>query len=356
MEGRGGALAIGAAALVAIAALGLYAVTGRDEGGAAIDPGENGAALDVTDASSDDGPSANADSPFSVASGKGSDAGAVVPDATSGSTPIEPSDASASASSSGVAPLAGYVDVATLGREDLGDDAFEALVARLRSDPDLLSALVDEFRAETDPARLRRLTRLLGDVPDPSVTALAAELVYSGDEVSRAIGLDLLGRVQPGSREARDIVSGLLSTETDERVLVPTLQALSRAGAVDRTERAALSGQVALLTSHEQPNVRRLGVDILARWSDGQAHVPVFRDALSDRDAGVRETAAYSLVGRGDPDGTITRELFAVVENDAEEERVRRGAMLALKQLPLDGPGRERVAALQKQLDRRPLR
>jgi len=271
------------------------------------------------------------------------DAGADLPEAA------RPSDDAATARQ-------GPIDVASLGRADLDDDAFVALVAQLDQDPGLLAAVVDAFRAEVDPARLARLARLLGAVGGPTVTALAAELVYSTDPGLRAVGLDLLRRVQPGNGEARDIIAGLLSNGTDRETLMPVLQTLTRPGVVPVDERTRLAGQVSLLAGHDDPAVRRLGLSVLSRWSDGAENVTLMRDGLVDTHAGVREAAAYALVGRADPDGALTAELFAVADDADEDERVRRAAILALKNLPLDDADRARRLAIEGVLDLAPRR
>ena len=255
-------------------------------------------------------------------------------------------------SSSTATPLPA-VDVREIGRSDLADAEFESLAARLASDPELLAALIDEFRSETDPERRRRLALLLGDVRDPAVSVLAAELIYSGDPDSRALGLDLLGRIQPGNGDARDMISGLLSSESDGEVLVGTLTAMAVPGAVEPGERQALAEQVSLLTSHADPSVRRTSLDILSRWSDSPEHTPLLLDGLVDGDPIVRRTAAYALVGHEDASEDVMRDLFAVVENTSEVERTRRGAILALKGMPLDDERRRLLEDIESRLDLR---
>ena len=235
------------------------------------------------------------------------------------------------------------VDLQTLGREPISDEEFEALVERLSRDPALLQALIDEFRSESDPRRLERLSQLLGDVDDPSVVLLATELVYSGDESSRLLGLDLLKRVRPNDPDVRDVVSGLLSSESEGRILVGALTAMARPGAADADTRAGLAEQVSLLTRHADASVRRTSIDILSRWSDSPAHTPVLVEALGDGDQAVRRTAAYALVDREGADRSAVDELFAVIGDEAEEERTRRAAILALKSLTLEPSERERV-------------
>lgn len=296
-------------------------------------------------------------SPFSPDGRAASSNGGESPDGVSGAEAVAESSGSAeSRSRRRVAPLEGSVDVTSLGWTALDDDTFEALAARLAEDSALMAALVDEFRSERDPERLARLAVLLGEAGGPEATALAAELAYSADDELRVVGLDLLRRVQPGNAEARDIVSGMLANGTDRDTLVPVLQTLTRPGVVPVDERTRLAGQVALLSTHEDPGVRRLGLGVLSRWSEGSENVELMRGGLADPYPGVREAAAHALVGRPDPDGSIAGELFAVADDTAEEERVRRAALLALKNLPLGTAGIERRLAIERLLDRRPVR
>lgn len=346
---RGRPFAAIAFAGVAAVALGVFVANG-DDPPAVPDPADGPAE------GSAGGVAAPA-SPFSteIESGEGVATGAA-PNVSADNATADPGARSASGARDRVAPFEGPVDVTTLGRASLDDDTFEALAARLAEDPELLAALVDEFRSETDPDRLSRLAILLGEVGGPDVTALAAELVYDVDEARRGIGLDLLRRVQPGNDEARAVVSGLLSNGTDRETLVPVLQTLTRPGVVPVDERTLLAEQIAVLSGHQDPGVRRLGLDVLSRWSEGEEHVALMRGALGDPHPGVREAAAHALVGRPDADGTIASELFAVADDPQEEERVRRTALLALKNLPLDEADLERRLAIERGLDRLPAR
>lgn len=246
------------------------------------------------------------------------------------------------------------VDVASLGRTPIGDDDFERLAERLSDDPALLQALIDEVRSETDPERLDRLLRLLGDVDDPAVAALASELVYSGDPALSPLGLDLLKRVRPGDPDVHAVVSGLLSTETEARVLVPTLTALARPGNTARAERASLANQVALLTDHPDPAVRRTSVNILSRWSDDATHTPRLVAGLTDEDPTVRRAAAFAFVGHPDQSDGVRRELFSVAEDADNDEGTRRGALLALRRMDLGDEERARVVDIGHRLDVRP--
>ncbi len=243
------------------------------------------------------------------------------------------------------------VDVTTLGREELDDAAFEKLVAHIQADPQLLQQLIDELRQETDPVRLAALANLLGEVGGPEVTLSASELVFSGDPESRRIGLDLLQAIQPGNAEARDIATTLLATEVDPTVLVNTLTTLARPGAVDDSTRQFMSDQVAFLADHESEKVRSISLNILSRWSTDGQYTDVISNGLSDPATRVRKSAAYALVGHENVSQNLIDSLLVVAANTDENKRVRRGAILALKGMPISDYEREQLMAAELELN-----
>ena len=245
------------------------------------------------------------------------------------------------------------VDIYNLGRSGISDADFKSLTERLNADPEFLQAIINEFRLETDTARLRRLAQLLGDVNVPEVTALASELIFSGDPATRKVGLELLKYIQPGNSEAQALVSGLLATEYEADVLVDTLTALAVPGTVDDETRVGMSEQVALLAAHPDASVRRSSIDILSRWTNDPAHTPIIVNGLQDEDRFVRQTSAYALVGHEDQSYEVIQSLMAVAADTNEVERVRRGSILALKGMAIDDTTRQRVAAIELQLNTR---
>ena len=243
------------------------------------------------------------------------------------------------------------IDMASIGANTLSDDEYEALVARLKTDPALLQQFIDEFRQEQDPARQLLLARLLGEAGGVEVTLAASELIYSGDEASRQLGLNLLQQVQPGNAYARDIVSGLLATEIEPQVLVDTMTTLARPGSVDDDSRNLLADQVALLSSHDDARVRGISLDILSRWSTDGRDTPVLLAGLDDGEERVRSAAAYALVGHENTSAEVIDALFSVARNTDEEESVRRATVLALKGMPLSEQQRVDLVAIERELD-----
>lgn len=235
--------------------------------------------------------------------------------------------------SSGEPPLP--VDVTVLGLRNLTETEMQSLLGRLGADPQLLGSLIDEMRQETDPERRKRLAQILGEVGGDSVMLLASEFIFSGDASSRELGLDLLQMVQPGNPQAREMVAGMLATEVEPRMLVNTLTTLAEPGDVDAQSRAYLSDQVAWLTDHADPGVRSISLDILSRWTANPQYTPVLLSGLDDESEHVRTSAAYALVSHEDQSPEVIDRLFSVIDNTSESKKVRRAAILALRNMPL---------------------
>ena len=237
---------------------------------------------------------------------------------------------------------------------ELSDEEFNNLVAVLKADASLFQQLIDDFRQETDSARKQRLAILLGAVGGDEITGLASELIFSGDSESRALGLQLLQDVQPGNAQARDIVSGLLSTEVQPEILKDALSVIAKPGVADAQSRATMSDQVALLTKHEDDGVRSISLDILSRWSQDGRYTDTFLAGLDDQSEYVRASAAYSLANHEDPSPVAIERLFGLVRDAEELKTVKRAAVLALRSMPLAESQLVELAALEKQMNTKP--
>lgn len=290
----------------------------------------------------------NAESPFSV-----KDADSEAAEVTSALEP-SPRDGLPQSSVNAVVPSdtpVQPIDVSSLGRTALSDEQFLELAERFRNDPASLQLLIDEFRQETDPTRQAALSRLLGEIGGPDITLTASELVFSGDPESRRIGLELLQAIQPGNAEARDIASTMLATEVEPGVLVDTLTTLARPGTVDDGTRQYLSDQIAFLAEHDSEKVRSVSLNILSRWSKDGQYTEVIRGGLTDQAPVVRESAAYALVGHNNVTQTLVDSLLSVATDEQEEEQARRGAVLALKGMPISDIERQRVLDAELEMD-----
>jgi len=243
------------------------------------------------------------------------------------------------------------LDIAQLARTALSDQEFDEMVTQLRSNPVLLQRLIDEFRQEQDPDRREQLMKLLGHAGGSDVTLLASELVYSGDDASRKLGLQMLQRAQPGSAEVQQIASDLLATEMEPQILVGTLTTLARPGTVNTENRTLLADQVALMTSHPDAGVRGVSLDILSRLSTDGRDTPVLLAALDDSSERVRESAAYALVDHEEDSIAVRSSLWQMLRNADQGVSPRSAAVMALRSLSLSAEEKDELDAIEHQLN-----
>ncbi|MFK8080149.1 MAG: HEAT repeat domain-containing protein [Granulosicoccus sp.] len=229
----------------------------------------------------------------------------------------------------------------------LSDEQFLLLVRQLKTHPALLQQLVDRFRQETDQDTKLQMARVLGEVGGEQMILLASELIFSGDNDARSLGMTLLQEIQPGNAEARDIVSGMLATEVEPGILVESLTALARPGDVDEQSRAYLSDQVAWLTSHEDEGVRSISLDILSRWSQDGRYTDTLVAGLNDHSEHVRASAAYSLLGHDTDTPVVIERLFATLRSETKSKRVQRATIQALRSMPLTPSQQSELDALE---------
>jgi hypothetical protein len=318
-----------------------------------VDPSDGSRTAAFGDSSATDSTSGNTSkvSPFAVKDSSTATSKSSVVSDTLVSLVNDASPLAATLGSEAGRLFAQSIDVTNLGRSGISDADFLQLADALRSDSDLLQQLIDEFRQESDTTRKAVLARLLGEVGGDSVTLTASELIYSGDAASRRIGLDLLQQIQPGNAAARGIASTLLATEIEPTIIIDTLTTLARPGAVDDSSRQYLSDQVAFFADHEDAAVRSVSLNILSRWSKDGQYTEVLRNGLLDVEPVVRESAAYSLVGHDNVSQALIDSLFSLAVDSTENERARRGAILALKGMPIDDTIRQQVNAAELELD-----
>ncbi len=134
-------------------------------------------------------------------------------------------------------------------------------------------------------------------------------------------------------------------------MLVDTLTTLARPGSVDDGARQYLSEQIAFLADHDSEKVRSVSLNILSRWNKNGQYTEVIRGGLTDEAPVVRESAAYALVGHKNVSQTLVDSLLAVATNDQELEQARRGAVLALKGMPISDIERQQVMDAELDMD-----
>jgi len=125
-------------------------------------------------------------------------------------------------------------ELTEIGTAAYSDAEFELLQELIDDNPVVLGQLLELYRANTDASRANRLAELLGRFDDSAITELGAELVFSGDPDSQKAGLRLLGRQQPRSAEAREVVRQVLDVETNPELLVSALNAVAKQRSASR--------------------------------------------------------------------------------------------------------------------------
>ena len=239
----------------------------------------------------------------------------------------EVADAASAQLSSNYPPLAAY----EIGHEPVKDDELISLVRRLNNDPALLADLINELRAESDPARLKRLVYILGSTANSAVLPAAQELIYSGVPSARDTGLDLLSRIAPNNPEAFEIASNLLVSETEPDVLVATMNVMAQPSGITPEFRESLVTQITPLSTHESTKVRSLSVSMLSRLTNDPSASTVFYNALYDSEPNVRSASVYAYSSFPYHSAEVSQKLLDMAEDPSESNEVRRGAMMALK-------------------------
>ena len=238
---------------------------------------------------------------------------------------------------------------ARLGDRAWSDEAFAGLVGALRHDAHRLAAVVDAFATATDPDRLRRLAQLLARVGEGAGVEVATAMAYADDPVARRAALQLLGQVQADDPVARAVVVDLLSAQTEDELLVATLQAVAVPARGASPDSGGLIGEVLGLTGHADARVRGQSVAVLARWADDATLAPVIEQGLVDESPAVRGASVYALVNGPERSPAMQQNLFAIAENVDEQRTVREGALLALQGARLDSTGQQRLDAALRQ-------
>ncbi len=232
-----------------------------------------------------------------------------------------------------------------VGTAPLNDDEFQSMSNRLRNDPALLQEVMDELRTETDETRAKRLKLLLADVANPELVPLAQEMLYSGSQQSELLALDLLRRIQDENPQARSIALDVLSSSSDDAVLVSAMNVFATPVPTDANEVQLIVNQMNALVDHDSPSVRRAGVSILARWGDSDSIAPVLVRGMSDVDADVRKSSAYALSKSGANSEDAKLALLSMAESADESVSGRLAAAQALTKMQLDLQSSERLEA-----------
>jgi|GEM_PF-5131370 len=236
-----------------------------------------------------------------------------------------------SAAAAGVYP-------ADIGQSSFSNDEFHKIVRLLRTDPEFLLGLQSEFQTSQNPARLKRLAFMLGDLRDDSLVNVATQMLNSGQSISEIAALQLLGRLQIHSTEAREQILQVINVRPEASVVIGALNALARPMEenVVESERLHVANQITPLLSHPDNEIRRHSYALLFRWADTVADLePTLLSALEDSDPGVRRTAAQGFIKAPNKTQAAKLALLRMLDNQEESAGNRKAAALALQNFDL---------------------
>jgi len=257
-------------------------------------------------------------------------------------------DTERSANGSSISEAIGFAQ--SMARERLNDASLNEYANTLRNDPGKLAAVLDEFSAEADSERLSRLRLVLGQLDDPSMVSVAESMVFSGNPESSKEALRLLRDIGQDVPAAQDVGVNLLTSTQDPKILVSATNILTNGASADAETTQRVVTSLTSLVQHPDAAVRRASFSTLARWSKDPSDTATLLQGLDDVDPAVRRSTAYGFVGYANADASVISALLNTASNQAENVRVRKGAIRALKGMTLDDSQTARMQAAQSQL------
>ena len=247
----------------------------------------------------------------------------------------------------------GGIKVSELGIERWqSDEQFEALVADIDANPELLEALLAQYRQTTDQQQLKNLTQLLGRFDSGEVAATAGEIARYGNAQNRLAALDLLRQVHPANPEARDVIIDIVETDQDPTVLTRALNAIASPTEVSNEHRQSILAAADNLTIHADPAVRAHSYGIIVGWTDNEQSTPLILGGLDDPDPIVRRKITSSLLNYRYNDGTVKTALIQVASNGVENKRTRLNALQALGRMSLTDAERSQLRDVSNEVNR----
>jgi len=236
------------------------------------------------------------------------------------------------------------------------DEQFAALIADIDANPELLNAVLVQYRETGDPLQLRQLTQLLAKFDNSDVASAAGEIARYGNPENRLAALDLLRQVHPSNPEARDVIIEIVETDQDPAVLSRALTAIAAPTEVSYQHRQSILAAADSLTIHADPAVRAHSYGIIADWTDDAQSTPLILGGLDDPDPIVRRKVTSSLLNYRYNDGTVKTALIQVASNGVENKRTRLNALRALGRMSLTDAERSQMRDVSNEVNRSPNR
>lgn len=246
-----------------------------------------------------------------------------------------------------------YLEPWDVAKTTPSDEEFYSIVEHMRQNPNFLAGVMQEFQSETDPKRLKWLAFMLGELRDkPELTALAGQMLFSGNEQSANSALALLSRLQKHDPAARDYILQSLSTSNKPSVLISSMNALSRAASdASYTQKQQVLQELTPLTQHPQASVRRNSYDLLFRWVSDTPYISQqLILGLNDQNPKVRRSIAIGFIDHPLPSPSVKLALMDMLNNQQELARNRILAARALRKNKLNQDEKRHVDAILKTL------
>ena len=246
-----------------------------------------------------------------------------------------------------------YLEPWEVAKTTPSDAEFYRIVEYMRQNPNFLAGVMQEFQSETDPKRLKWLAFMLGDLRDkPELTALAGQMLFSGNTQSTISALALLSRLQKSDPAARDLVLQSLSASQDAAVLTASMNALARATSdVSYVQKQQILQQLTPLTRHSEATVRRRSYDLLFRWASDTPYISQqLSIGLSDQDPIVRRSTAIGFIDHPQSDVNVKLALMDMLNSTQEIDRNRNLAAKALHKMELNQDEKSHIRAVLKTL------
>lgn len=256
--------------------------------------------------------------------------------------PAGPENASAEPASEAVAsgPGAGS-DEAWMARlnstawETANNETVQELGDAVKHSGSLREAVLQRYCAESDHAAKAALRMALAADPAPSLVEQATAWAKAGNPSEQADGLWLLAEIGPTEQTAALAWQALMKAG-DPELLAAALAALKPPEMPPPEEIPPVVARLRVLAQHDDPLVRSLSIQTMAEWDRPHRSAPeTIMTALEDPDVQVRESAIVATGMAALRTSDVKTRLLKMLDNEAEDLRVREAAVWVLKPFSL---------------------
>jgi hypothetical protein len=202
-------------------------------------------------------------------------------------------------------------------------------------DSKLREAVLNAYRAKTDPRVRSVLRRMLTADAAPEMIARATEMVKSRDKQDRATGFELMAELPP-TNESTALAKRALTEEQDPSVLAAVLLTLRPRVPPSPHEIAEMVPRFRKLVGHDAILVRAHSVQLIAEWDKaGETAESVAAQAFADSAPLVRQAAVGAVMIGQFRSERVKRGLLDIIRNPIEDMQTRFGAQQALERFDM---------------------